>query len=90
MKIEAFEWDAQNETHIARHGVSPEELEEVFVGPFFHRKTREGKYAALGQTLEGRYLFVIFVLKPRHIIRPITAREMDKKDVRTYRKWRKG
>jgi len=32
MKIENITWDEDTANHIARHAVSPEEVEEVFAG----------------------------------------------------------
>ncbi len=71
------------------HGVKPEEAEEVFaVNPLF-RKTKKGHYAAMGPTLEGRYLIVVFELKKAGIARVITGWDMDKAEVR-YRQKQRG
>ncbi|MDQ7839258.1 MAG: BrnT family toxin [Thermodesulfobacteriota bacterium] len=89
MKIEDFEWDDKNVEHIALHNVLPEEAEEIFIDEPLYSKTSEGKYLALGQTLDGRYLFVVFVFKDLYTVRPITARNMNLREVRGYRKWLK-
>lgn len=86
MKITNFDWDEKNEIHISFHNVTPEEAEEVFIDNPIYRKSREGKYLAFGQTLEGRYLTVVFVCKRKGIIRVITARDMDKKERKLYRR----
>jgi uncharacterized DUF497 family protein len=31
MRIERFEWDKTNRSHLTRHKVTPEEAEEIFV-----------------------------------------------------------
>ena len=87
MKIDSFEWNNKNIEHIAKHGVLPEEAEEIFVGKIFYRKTRENKYLAFGQTVEGRYLLIVFALKRTKTICMITARDMDKKELSTYKNW---
>ena len=53
--------------------------------PFF-RKGPEGKMYALGVTDDGRYLFVVFRRKPRGVVRVITARDMEPKEKRLYRR----
>lgn len=41
MKVESFEWDDDTIEHImAKHGVWPEEVEEVFDSPHHVRKTK--------------------------------------------------
>ena len=54
-----------NREHIARHGVSPEEAEEVVrtAEEPFPATVEEEKFAVWGATGAGRYLQVIFVLK---------------------------
>lgn len=76
-----IEWRTDRVHHIAeRHGVTPIEVEEVCFGdPLVVRgpgKKRKRLYYALGQTVTGRYLFV--VLKPlgKGSALPITARDM--------------
>ena len=90
MHIRSFEWDEKNENHIAEHGVSPFEVEEVilFCRPFYQR-SRESKYVAYGVTEEGRHLFIVFAIKSSGQIRVVTARDMEEKEKRYYRK-RKG
>lgn len=89
MYIHAFDWDEKNENHIANHGVTIFEVEEVilFRKPFY-QKSREGKYIAYGVTEEGRYLFIVFVIKDTGRIKVITARDMIGKEKRYYRKRR--
>ena len=87
--IEEFEWDEANVDHLwERHQVEPEEAEEVLLGEDVRiRKGRlkkgEAYYEALGSTAEGRYLFVVFQLKGKGLIRVASARPMS----RAERKW---
>ena len=68
------------------HGLKPEEAEEVFaVAPLF-RKTRKGHYVALGPTIDGRFLTLVFELKPDGIVRVITGWDMDQAEKRYWRK----
>jgi len=88
--IQSFNWDKKNEAHILRHKVTPDEAEEVFVDRFFYRRTGQGKYFGLGQTLDGRYLLVVFKKKTESRIRVVTARDMDAKELKFYKKWLGG
>ena len=62
MRIDEFIWPEDRIEHIARHGVKPEEVEEVCFGHSWVRRTRsEGQnpvYYVLGQSVTGRYLFL--------------------------------
>lgn len=90
MRIHDFNWDEKNEDHIAGHGVSAFEVEEaILLSKPFYQRSREGKYVAYAITEEGRFLFIVFAIKGRGLIRVITARDMTKKEKRYYRK-RKG
>lgn len=89
MKISGFEWDQANETHIARHNVTPAETAEVFFAKHFLRKTHTGRYGLYGQSFYGRYLFVVFEKLKGNIIRVITARDMADKEKMFYRRVKK-
>ncbi|MGD8664042.1 MAG: BrnT family toxin [Desulfobacterales bacterium] len=87
MRIVDFEWDEGNSLHIQLgHGIEPEEVEEVFANKPFYRKTTKGHYAAFGPTLDGRYLTIIFELRPKGIARPITGWDMSRAELRNYKK----
>lgn len=87
MRIKGFEWDNGNILHIElSHGIKPEEIEEVFaVTPLF-RRTKRGHYVAMGPTLDGRHLTVVFELKQNGLVRVITGWDMTRAE-RGY--WRK-
>ena len=87
MRIVDFEWDEGNSIHLQlNHGIEPEEMEEVFACNPFYRKTKKGHYTVFGPTLEGRYLTIIFELKPKGIARPITGWDMSRAELRYYKK----
>jgi uncharacterized protein len=89
MRINSFDWDERNENHIAEHGVAIFEVEEtILFGKPFYQRSREDKYIAYGVTEEGRYLFIVFVIKGSDRIRVISARDMDEKEKRHYKKRR--
>ncbi len=86
-----FEWDSGNIEHLwKRHEVAPDEVEEVFAGPFRWRKgsTRKGLqyYVGLGQTQSGRYLAVFFQIKKPCIVRAASSRPMSSAERKWYDK----
>lgn len=87
MRITGFEWDEGNTLHIELgHGIMPEDAEEVFaVRPLF-RKTKRGHYLAMGPTIDGRHLTVVFELKKDSIVRVITGWDMKDSEKRYYHK----
>ncbi len=89
-KITRFEWDARNVGHIARHGVRPEETEEAFFGGPLFRRARKSLKAVFGRTDAGRYLFVVFVVKPGGVVRVVTAHDMTAAERRYYRRDKEG
>ncbi len=92
MTIDEFIWPEERIAHIAGHGVTPKEVEEVCFGkPLVQRAKSKGEspvYYILGQTDEGRYLFCVVIRFPVGKGYPVTAREMTAKEKRRYRKWK--
>ena len=88
MQIVDFEWDEDNIEHIARHGVSPEEVEEACYNSPYILKGRRGSYLIYSQTGDGRYLLIVGRYKGRGIIRVITARDMTDAERRLCRERR--
>lgn len=89
MRILDFEWDEGNTLHIQfRHGIDTEEAEEVFAAMPLFRRTKKGHYMAFGPTFEGRYLAIIFELKPKGLARSITGWDMNKTEIQYYKKHR--
>ena len=87
MEIKEFEWNEQNIEHIARHGVSPDEVEDVaFDDAPWIKKGRKGTRYMLGYTVAGRYLFVVYVLKSKGIAKVTTSMDMDDKTRKLYKK----
>jgi len=90
-RITGFEWDRGNSLKNEKHGVTALEAEQVFfVSPLVltpderHSQT-ESRLRALGQTLLGRRLMVIFTLRAGGTrIRVISARDMHRKERAVY------
>ncbi len=88
MRIEGFDWDNKNESHISKHNVLPYEVEEVFYEDTIFLSNKESKIIALGKTFSGRYLFVVFAKKEKGYVRVITSRNMTDREKKYYKKHR--
>jgi hypothetical protein len=88
VRIDELVWTEENEEHIAEHGVTPQEVGELFFeeGPYFRRGPGENLYHVYGQTGAGRYLFVVMIYLGDRKGFVVTARDMDKKEQRLYQK----
>jgi len=84
--VSGFEWDDDNISHIGRHEFAPEEVEEVFASDHKVRRTRQKRYIALGETLDGRLAFIVFRRLSEGVVRVITARDMDASERRLFRR----
>jgi uncharacterized DUF497 family protein len=76
---------------ISKHHVTVFEVEEILHGKKKVYRVAKGDvsgenvYMALGKTSAGRYLSVFFILKQNNSVLPISARDMDNKEMRRYR-----
>jgi uncharacterized DUF497 family protein len=92
--ISEFDWDDGNRSKCQQHGVSPGEVEALFDRPVLiipdeAHSAEETRLRAIGKTARGRSVFLVFTVRERdgkRLIRPITARYMHRKEVRSYEK----
>jgi uncharacterized DUF497 family protein len=81
-----LQWDEGNWPKCGKHGVSREEIEELFTdGPTVeddpHRN--EPRYRAVGRTKAGRWVFCVFTFRAG-LVRPISARYMHAREALRY------
>jgi len=86
--IRPFRWNAHNIEHIAEHDISVLEVESVVrrARPPFPRAIGDGKSLVWGQTADGMYLQVIFILSPADVIYVIHARPMNDREKTLFRR----
>lgn len=90
--FDGFDWDSGNSSKCLKHGVSIEEIEALFFGvvtiaPDPEHSSSEERLKAIGRTIEGRAILVAFTLRrdaDRLLIRPISARYMHSKEIRSH------
>ena len=73
-----FVWDEENEDHIAQHGVTKDEFEEVVCNPEWTGRSRSsGQPIARGWTSTGKYLLCVWEDLDDTRVYTITAYEID-------------
>ena len=79
-------WDPWNVAHIARHGVTPDEAEEVCHGAPVTSTTHHDRLRVIGPTQAGRMLTVILDSEPDQVdvYYPVSARPASRKERRRY------
>lgn len=84
-----FDWDSANIEHIARHGVMPEEAEQVIQNDPLDApaviRNGETRTVHLGETDSGRVLVVV-VTERNSLYRVVTARPANRKERVFYSK----
>lgn len=92
MPISKILWPKERVEHIAQHGVTPEELEEVCFGQTLVLRAKatgpSPVYYLLGETEAGRRLFCLVIEFPDGRAYPVTARDMTAKEKRRYAAWK--
>ena len=93
MKVRSIIWLPEIVEKLeVKHGVTIEEVEEVFyLDPVYRRGPRgkrrgENLYNVYGQTETERYLFVVFIHKLNRRALILSARDMTEKERQLYRK----
>jgi hypothetical protein len=88
IEISGLEWDLENESHCARHRLTPIIADEVLAGrPLFFRgkPNRTATHMMIGQAIDGRF-WTVHLLKTSKegIWRPITGWPSTSAEIRRY------
>ena len=83
----AFEWDEQNERHLANHDISRSDAEDVLSGNHvlleYQMEDNEQRWIAVGAARTGRILVIVFAVRGE-AMRPITGWVADKETAELY------
>ena len=82
-----FDWDEVNIAHIARHNVTPEEVEQVFANDPMDLGAAvsdgEDRYTGVGHTHKLRLLILVWTMRG-DATRPITAFDASERLTKRY------
>lgn len=86
-----FDWDEHNQRHLAKHGISRFDAEDVLSGNHilleYQMEGGEHRWIAVGATRTGRILSIVFAFRSE-AIRPITGWAADKETADLFlREW---
>lgn len=83
-----FRWNDWNIDHLARHRVTPSEAEYLvnLARRPYPQQIGDEKFYVAGQSADGTYLQVIYVLDPDETIYVIHARPLTDREKRVYRR----
>lgn len=86
-----FDWDKGNSDNNKKHDISDQEAEEAFFDEEkiihedrFHSE-KEDRFIILGKTKKGELLFISYTIRG-DLVRIISARRINKKEVHIYEK----
>ena len=83
-----FRWNDWNVEHVARHGVAPEEAEQVVRAAArpWPQRIEEDKWLVWGRTRGGRPLQVVFVVDEDDPLYVLHARPLTEQEKRRFRR----
>ena len=90
-EVSGFEWDEGNSNKPKKHGLTLEETEEAFfddnkiIFADWKHSVTEQRTTLLGKTKKGKLLNITYTIRDSKI-RIITARPLNKKEVKLYEK----
>jgi len=88
--VAEFRWNERNVEHLARHGVRPEEAQDVVMAARqpYPLERPDDKWLVWGRTPSGRALQVVFVLDD-DTVHVIHARDLTTREKQRYRRRRR-
>lgn len=83
--VREIRWTEDSEAHIARHNVTPAEVEEVvYMRPRLVEPGRDDTELVFGRTTAGRYLLVVLAEAEDGTSAVVTSRKMEDKERRKF------
>ena len=80
------DWTEASEEHIARHSVTPQEVEEALAGPVLEHGHRGSVTLVLGRSEAGRYLAIATTESSKGGHYVVTARNMSLAERRVFKR----
>ena len=85
-QVDKLIWVKGNVPHIARHAVTPDEVEQVCQRDPITKEAKLGRIMAIGQTKTGRILSIVLApTEDKGVYFVVTARTADKKERQLFK-----
>jgi uncharacterized DUF497 family protein len=78
-------WNSWNIEHIARHDVTPGEVEDVCHGDYIASQTYKGRIRVVGPTSTGRMLAIILAPREKEAYYTVTAHNANAGERQRYK-----
>ena len=84
-RFDVLRWTTARVLHAARHGVDPEEADEVLYDEGAQlRRGSDGRFLLYGRTESGRPLLVVLEDEGGRVAAPVTARDLTREERRPF------
>ena len=90
VRVDRVRRDDWNRQHIADHGVSPEEVEDVCRVPCIVRESYKGRLMLIGPNAAGRILVAVLDPEGEDTYYPVSARPASRRERRIHAEERGG
>ncbi|MGI8554000.1 MAG: BrnT family toxin [Dehalococcoidia bacterium] len=87
VELVEFEWDDDHIEHLVHHGITPDEVEELFDRRVVRRRgdtDAPNCFRVLGRTTVGRYLTIVYEQRAPRLLRPFTGWDMGLREREIY------
>lgn len=83
-----FRWNDWNIDHIGAHGIGPADAEYVVnhARPPYPERTRDNAFLVRGQTEDGAYIQVVYIIEGDDVAFVFHARELSENEKRRLRR----
>ncbi len=71
--VKELVWDEHNSSHISKHSVSVEEVEQVLIGKITAQPGHSNRFLVIGQAKSKRTLTIILAQKDKRVFYPVIA-----------------
>ncbi len=88
--VSQLRWDDWNRAHIAKHGITPEQVEAVCQGPYIVREGYKGRLMVIGPDGAGRILVAVLDPEGKDAYYTVSARPASRRERQIYQREKGG
>lgn len=90
LRIKRLIWDEWNVAHLARHGVTPDQIEELCAGDPVVQEGHSGRILVFGPIKSGKMMTVVLDPEGDGVYYPVTARPASRRERSIYQQKKGG
>jgi len=85
VNISRLRWGAWNIAHMAKHGITPDEVEVVCHNKPLVQRGKKGRLLVFGPTKTGRMITAVLDPEGKNTYYPVTTRSTSRKERKIYK-----